>query len=168
MKEDVLKVEVTKINDEYSVYYISYQNEEVLKRGRFEDEDLGVYSINHPLFNGFYLHLRGENKAEDYTPLIIHNTIVSLLQKKVKQINEKYGIEKLGIKRVKKGETYCYITDDFYAVKGKERNDITDNSRYNSKNYFTDAKECMACLEYLTEELIKFRKEWRKKYPLNT
>ncbi|WP_064580284.1 YopX family protein [Streptobacillus moniliformis] len=93
-KENVLKVEVTKINDEYSSWYITYQNEEVLKRNDFRDEKLKVSSCFCPYFDEKKLYLRGDDKAEDCTPMIINNEKVPLLQEKVKQVNEKYGIIK--------------------------------------------------------------------------
>ncbi|WP_064611181.1 YopX family protein [Streptobacillus moniliformis] len=103
-KEDVLKVEVTKINDKYSTWWITYQNEDVLKRGEFQDLNLLTSSNNVPNWGKNCLFLRGKECENDETPLLIPTLKVPLLIERVKQVNEKYGIEVLEIERAKRDE----------------------------------------------------------------
>ena len=41
-KEKVLEIEIIRVNEKYSAWHITYQNEEVLRRGKFKDENLKV------------------------------------------------------------------------------------------------------------------------------
>lgn len=94
--EDVLKIEIAKIDDDYSYFKIVYQNTDVLKRGDFVDADLCVESYACPHFpgsrNSFFL--RGTDEQLDNKPTIIKTEHIEELMRRVNSINEKYGIRK--------------------------------------------------------------------------
>ncbi|WP_156298989.1 hypothetical protein [Streptobacillus canis] len=119
MKEKVLELKIVEINEEWSVWYITHQNEEVLPRGIFEDEELGVYSTLSPLFmieekEEPVLGLLGRWETSDNEPNKILNVDVPLLQKKVDQLNEKYGTEKIGNSGVDRDE----LKNDILTLQG--------------------------------------------------
>ncbi|WP_156298988.1 hypothetical protein [Streptobacillus canis] len=96
--EKVLEIEIKKINQEYSVWWITYQNEWVFPRGEFKDDELGVYSFMQPTIfedekEGWILNIKGKAIHYDITPKILENKYLPILIKKVDEINEKYGIK---------------------------------------------------------------------------
>lgn len=149
-KENVLEIKIVKVNDKESAWYISYQNEEVLKRGKFKDDELKVYSDTSPAFCYNVLFLRGERKFLDYSVRIIPNENVEKLKEKVQKINEEYGIPKRW--RVEESEIYFYIgeggkvkyTYDFFCE--------DDDGNYEIGNYFKTEEEA---------QKVKDSKEWK-------
>ena len=61
-KETVLEIEFTPVWDKWE-WKIVKQNEDILKRGTFEDKGIGVYSCNYPCYNYYncILSIRGNN-----------------------------------------------------------------------------------------------------------
>lgn len=141
-KEDVLKIEITKINEEYSAFTIVYQNEDVLKRGEFEDDKIRVCSSSYPHYDyekGAWLYIRGTNEKEDNKPISIKNEHISYLLERVKLLNEKYGIQKRW--RAEKGGVYYVI-----AILGDIASLIENNTKFEEKlyrigNYFQTEEE---------------------------
>lgn len=137
-KEKVLEVEFQDVFDKVACR-IKYQNEEVLKRGEFEDDEINVISVRQPTFRLERLYLRGNNKEKDNFFEIVSKYQAGIIKQKVDAINEKYGIPKRW--RAKKGGKYFYITgsvsvgysvDDYIGV---------DDDRYAFGNYFKTKKE---------------------------
>lgn len=93
-KEDVLKIEFQPAFDKWA-WRIAYQNEEVLKRGEFEDDELEVYAKNstNPFYEPGELHLRWWKIADDDV-MVCTTEEKAEIEAKVKAINEKYGIPK--------------------------------------------------------------------------
>ena len=56
MKNKVLEVKFTKIDEEFSEGRIVYQNEKVLRRGDVSDWDAHIYSISNVEFDEFEKH----------------------------------------------------------------------------------------------------------------
>lgn len=91
----VLEIEVVKINEEYSAWYIKYQDTKILKRGKFRDLELGVISSYEPgYFTDEYstLFIQGNEVSRDLNSFIIVNKIVPALLERVNKINELYGV----------------------------------------------------------------------------
>lgn len=91
----VLEVEVVKINEKYSAWYIKYQDTEILKRGKFRDLELGVISSYEPReFTDEYstLFIQGNEVSKDLNSFIIENKIVTALLERVNKVNELYGV----------------------------------------------------------------------------
>lgn len=159
-KEKVLEIEIKEINEEWSVFYITYQNEDILKREEFEDKELGVYSAISP---NMYPHrstkkfmelfIRGKDKTQDTYVVSIRNKHLSILIDKVKAINEKYGIPKKW--RAEYEKVYFYI--DSYGkvdVTGDFRR-CSDDKRYEIGNYFKTEGEAKNRLEAFKEVFIR-------------
>jgi len=133
VKEKVLKIEHQSVFDKYAVR-ITYQNEEILKRGEFED--CGIRSLSSPDYskqdNIFYI--LGLNPCLDRDILIVDDRELQYIYEKVNEVNEKYGIVKRW--RANKKERYYFIDRDFLIHEDIEENTYMDNKRYNLGNYF--------------------------------
>ena len=162
-KENVLEIEILKINDEWSVGYITYQNEEVLKREIFVDTKLEVYSNDNPTY--YYpsdiLYILGRMKSGDKTPFIIPNNCLDKLKEKVRLINEKYGISKRW--RAERGGKYHYIDNCGYISESHENSSFFDNERYKEGNYFKTKELSIKCWRnYIKPAFKKFWEEEAK------
>lgn len=151
-KEKVLEIKVERMNDEYSAWCITYQNEDIFKRGKFEDKELKVYSKQNLDLIGECLYLRGSNTMFDKSILSIPNGLVSFLKSKVDEVNEKYGIPKRW--RANKFESYCYINEYSGVTWCDETNHIVDDKRYVLGNYFKTREEAQSVIK--SEEYKKF------------
>lgn len=133
IKEKVLKIEHQPVFGKYAVR-ITYQNEEILKRGEFED--CGIRSLSSPDYskqdNIFYI--LGLNTCLDNDILIVNDKELQYIYEKVNEVNEKYGIIKIW--RANKKEKYYFIDRDFIVQEDIEENTYVDNKRYNLGNYF--------------------------------
>lgn len=141
LKEDVLSIEVTQINDKYSAIEITYQDENVLKRGEFLDKEINVVSQGSPDYSYIanILYIQGTYKDRDNTPFLIKNQYVKDIEQKVKLINEKYGIPKRW--RAEKNGAYYYINDCMNIICSEEIYDCTSEARYEVGNYFKTKEE---------------------------
>lgn len=94
-KETVLEIEFQPVWDKWA-WRIIKQNEEILKRGTFKDGNINVKSLFFPDFNSCdeILNIRGTYKNKDDEINICTSEEKLLIEKKVKAINEKYGIKK--------------------------------------------------------------------------
>ena len=161
--ENVLEIEIVKINDEWSVGYITYQNEEVLKIGKIRDEEIKIYSLSAPDYSPTHncLYIRGKIKSENETPFNIPNNYVDKLKEKVRLINSKYGISKRW--RAKEYEKYYFINSNGNIVDSTEYLSDFDNERYYSNNYFNTREQAVRCWEnYIKPAYRKFWEEEAK------
>lgn len=92
---EVLIIESIKSFDNTMAWRIAYQDEEVLKRGKFIDEEIGVKSFLYPQFSKDFLYLKGKNNEHDDVVAICTIEEEKEIQRIVKLINEKYGKKKL-------------------------------------------------------------------------
>lgn len=153
-KEKVLEIKIERMNDEYSAWCITYQNEEILKRGEFSDSELIVYSKTLPCFHidfEYRLFLRGKDKTLDNTVNIIPNYLVGRLKEMVNAVNEKYGIPKRW--KANRGEKYHYIGNFGNIESDEEDGHIVDTKRCTLGNYFQTKEEA---------EKILNSKEWKE------
>lgn len=152
--ENVLELEYQEVFDKVAVR-IKYQNEEVLKRGSFIDEKIGVSSISSPDFHMVNLYIRGSNvNMDDYCELITKEKAEEI-KEKVRKINEKYGIRKRW--RADSGKEYFCITRNlgkFIVDRWTDDRGVTDNRNYASNNYFKTRKEAEIALEKI-EQIFK-------------
>lgn len=137
-KKDVLKIESQEVFDSVA-FRIVYQNEEVLKRGEFKDDELDVYSSTTLEYRKGTLYIRGNVEECDDKVVVVSKEEFKDVVERVKLINEKYGIEKRW--RAENGEMYFYVNydlevnimvDDYYSG---------DNSLYKAGNYFKTEEE---------------------------
>ena len=157
-KETVLEIEFQPVFDEWA-WRITKQNEKVLRRGEFKDDDISVRSI---YFSDFredeeILFIKGISKNMDDKINLCTTEEKLIIERKVKAINEKYGIKKRW--RGKYNEIYCYI-DEFFEIKtAYERETEKDNERYKVGNYFEIGKEAQEYAEYMRQKSL----EWHEK-----
>lgn len=162
-KEEVLKLEYLKINDDYTIATIAYQNDDILKREYFDDDKLEVMSTRHPEFEYPFLFVRGYRTELDNKPIIIPNEDLQFVKEKVKKINEKYGIAK---------KWYPDIDDRYYYISFGSTNSISQNfwgntfneNQYLDKNIiFKTRKEAKFVADKMLENVDKWREEYQKK-----
>ena len=138
IKEPVLKIKHQPVFDKYAVKIV-YQNEEILKRGEFED--CGIRSLSSPDYskqdNIFYI--LGLNPCQDNNILIVNDRELQYIYEKVNEVNEKYGIVKRW--RAKRGETYYYIDTIGCLASTTEDNSWISDNRYSLGNYFKTGEE---------------------------
>jgi hypothetical protein F3_00887 len=134
--ENVLEVEFKEIWDDNFAWRITKQNEDILERGRFGDYDLGVNSTYYPDFSTGVniLYIRGTNEDSDGRINICTTERKEIIEKKVKAINEKYGIIKKW--RAIRRERYYYINSMLQIDKDLDYRTIDDDTRYINNNYF--------------------------------
>lgn len=151
----VLEIEIKEINEEYSAWWVSYQNEEMLPRGEFRDEELKVYSFDKPLFSKITdnLYILGRYKKEDLMPCVIKNSNIALLKEKINKINEKYGrkTENSGVDREELKPSIIGI----YGVAGELFFNFDNIADKEMKNKLTRIKDM---LEYILEAFEKAKK----------
>ena len=144
IKEPVLKIEHQPVFDKYAVKIV-YQNEEILKRGEFED--CGIRSLSSPDYskqdNIFYI--LGLNSCLDNDILIVNDRELQYIYEKVNEVNEKYGVVKRW--RADKKERYYFIDRDFFVQEDIEENTHADNQRYNIGNYFKTYEKARSVLD---------------------
>ena len=153
-KEKVLEIEYQEVFDEVAVR-IKYQNFEVLKRGKFKDEEIIVESACVPEYINLNnkLYIQGEAESADNRIFLIDKEDLKNILEKVNKINEKYGIPKRW--RAEKEKEYFFVTGTNEITIDEEYYNEADNTRYELGNYFKTEEEA----EKVKEELDKF---WAK------
>ena len=156
-KENVLEIEFKELWDNFA-WRITKQNEEILKRNNFEDEELNVESFESPEFRKAEskLFIKGHVRAYDNNIQICTAEEKALIEEKVKAINEKYGIKKRW--RAKKNDYYQYINSFISIVEAIDLKFVEDNERYKVGNYFK-TKELA---EKFLADFKKFSMKWHE------
>ena len=135
-KEKVLEIESQEVFDKVAIR-IKYQNFEVLKRGEFEDIEIGVVSFNNPCYLSYpynQLHLKGKFKIDDDFIFTVTKEEFENIKNMVEAINEKYGIPKRW--RAEIGKKHFSILSTGGVGSFSEYYDKFDNDRYDLGNYF--------------------------------
>ena len=161
-KEEVLKLEYTKINDDYTIATIVYQNDEILKREYFIDDKLLVASMEKPEFDYPTLYIRGYKTKSDNLPITIPNKHLEFVKEKVKQLNEKYGIAKKWCPNI--DDKYYYIslgatTNINYSCWD---NTFIENRYLEKKLIFKTKEEAHFVANKMLENIDKWREEYQK------
>ena len=161
-KEKVLEIEITKINDTYSLAKVTKINRKVIEEkkkyyfGYANSSNLETNSILYeaPSFKTsisdtipcFDLHLNSENDC-----FTIKNILVESLELFLQEFNEKYGIPKRWRAEQKKG--YFYIYSNGLVDETMESYKTMDNQRYELGNYFRTEEEAQKIID---------SKEWQE------
>lgn len=169
-KEKVLEIEITKINEMYSCWYVKKVNKIKLKDMPLTEiahEDKKKYCFGYGYRNEFkkeYIGYNHHNCVSDYQidleidnlksydkPYLIENKLVPDLQFLIDVVNEKYGIPKRW--RGEKGEKYYSITGvDVISINSEDCVNL-DDRRYNLGNYFKTKEEAQKVID---------SKEWQE------
>lgn len=169
-KEKVLEIEITKINEMYSCWYVKKVNKIKLKamplteiahedkkkycfgygyRNEFKKEYIGYN--HHSCVSDYQIDLEIDNLESYDKPYLIENKLIPDLQFLIDVVNEKYGIPKRW--RAEENEEYFTVRDDGYINKYVDIYSTDDDYKYNLGNYFRTYKEA--------EEVLK-SKEWQE------
>lgn len=153
-KEKVLEIETQEIFDKIAIR-IKYQNFEVLKRGKFKDEEIIVESACAPDYINLNnkLYIQGEVESGDNRVFLVDKEDLKNILEKVNKINEKYGMPKRW--RGERSDKYFSIFGDSKISKVTDNYFPEDQRRYEWGNYFKTEEE----VEKVKEELDKF---WAK------
>ena len=157
-KEKVLEIEFQPVFDKWA-WRITKQNEEILGRNVFKDEELNVESLRSPdfLFLTNKLFLRGDVKSQDNNISFCNQEEKALIEEKVKAINEKYGIKKRW--RAENGKIYYYMNEFFEITWIRENHNRFSNKKYEGGNHFKTQEEAEEYVEYMKKKSL----EWHEK-----
>lgn len=168
-KENVLEIEITKINEMYSCWYVKKVNKIKLKamplteiahedkkkycfgygyRNEFKKEYIGYN--HHSCVSDYQINLEIDNLESYDKPYLIENKLVPDLQFLIDVVNEKYGIPKRW--RAERGEKYFLVSASGLIEFRIETDGPYDNLKYNLGNYFKTKEEA----EKVKIELDKF------------
>lgn len=157
-KEKVLEIEFMPVFDRWA-WRVVKQNEKVLRRGEFKDDDISVRSI---YFSDFkedeeILFIKGISKNMDDKINICTTEEKELIEEKVKAINEKYGTKKRW--RAENDEVYYYINEHFEVDWFRDNRLPGTNKNYENGNYFQTKQEALEYAEYMKKKSF----EWHEK-----
>lgn len=159
MRKDVLVLEYQNVFDKVAVRIV-HQDTEVLKRGKFEDNEIGVLSQCHPSFFNKHLFIMGVDENEDNQCFLVSKEEAKLIKDKVKAINKKYGRKERW--RADVGSTYFCIVRDYgkFTVEDcTEDNDYVDDNHYDSNNYFQTREQAEEACRRVKEVLKDYQEE---------
>lgn len=155
-KETVLEIAFMPIWDKWA-WKIIKQNEEVLVRDAFLDKEIGVMSDGgSPDFvkDTNYLFIRGFSKTEDSKINICTIEEKLIIERKVKAINEKYGIVKRW--RAEFGKSYYYMDRRFEMCQDIENKTHFDCENYENGNYFETKEEVLEYVKYIKKKSLEW------------
>lgn len=160
-KENVLEIEITKINNEYSLvivkkmnrkvieekkkYYFGYANSSNLETNSELHKDPNFRTYISDTIECYDLYINSENDC-----FTIKNNLIESLEIFLQEFNEKYGTAKRW--RAEKKGIYFYVADKGCISDTWEDFDSADNKRYKLGNYFKTEEEA----QKVKEELDKF------------
>lgn len=160
-KEKVLEIEITKINEMYSLakvtkinrkvieekkkYYFGYANSSSLETNSILYEAPSFKTYISDTIPCFDLHLNSENDC-----FTIKNNLVESLETFLQEFNEKYGTAKRW--RAKENEEYYFLNGKCEIWKTIEEKKRVDNTFFEQGNYFKTEEEA----QKVKAELDKF------------
>lgn len=141
-KENVLEIEITKINDDWSAITVKKIKKDFENNDFFEWLTIGGnYLYDRKIFiNRIYPHI----------PFLMRNEIIEHLKDVINCINKKYGIPKRW--RAEEGEEYYFLDGKCEIWNTYEEKKKIDNTFFEIGNYFKTKEEA----EKVKIELDKF------------
>lgn len=152
-KETVLEIEFQPVWDKWA-WKITKQNEEILERNNFKDEELNVASSHSPCFEESFLFVKGLRRCYDGIINICTSEEKTLIEEKVKAINEKYGIKKRW--RADKYKYYHFLGNVFEICESVEMGFVEDIERYRDGNYFRTKEEAEEYRDYIVKKSLEW------------
>ncbi len=161
-RENVLELKIVKMHDKYSAVTITKQDDNVIKRGKFNfkaSNNIEIVSLSQPEFYLKCLYIRGDNELQDNDVLIIKNENIPLIEVAVKELNEKYRIKENW--RANKGEDYylVYTDGDIGVDIIKDLRVAYDNSSYSFGNYFRTKEQAEECTKRIKKVIDDYHEE---------
>ena len=161
-KEKVLEIEITKINDEYSLarvtkintkfieekkkYKFGYANSSILETNSELHKEPNFRTYISDTIKCYDLYINSENDC-----FTIKNNLVESLELFLQEFNKKYGTPKRW--RAEKGGVYLYIKSTGEVTVADENRSVEDIYRYELGNYFEFEKQAVK---------VKNSKEWQE------
>lgn len=150
MKKPVVKVSITRINDDYSYIILTKLSNKIKVENSFGENIL--YFENSRVF------YKIRNDIDFNKPFIINNSEIEKFKKTFDEINERFGIKVRW--RADKEKEYFVVNPLCKIIKLREENTSIDDEYYNSGNYFKTKEEANVLVEMFKEalKLIKDKK----------
>lgn len=160
-RENVLELQIVRMNDKYSAVTITMQDDNVIKRGKFNftaSNNVDIVSLLRPAFYLKCLYIRGDNELEDNSVLIIKNENIPLIEKAVQELNQKHGSLKHW--RADEYGIYYYISEvSLDAIKTVDDNLKIDVMRYGYGNYFRTKEQAEECAKRIKKVIEEYHQE---------
>ena len=150
MKKPVIKVEITRINDNYSYVILKKLSNSVFMEEGYKKLLCSRNSDKKYILN---------KQIQFDLPFIVNNSDVESLLKAYEEINKEFGVEERW--RANKNEKYFLVSALGTICDSTELNSDTDNKRYEAGNYFKTEKEAKI-LSNLYKESLKVVKNKNK------
>lgn len=150
MKKPVIKVEITRINDNYSYVILKKLSNSVFMEEGYKKLLCSRNSDKKYILN---------KQIQFDLPFIVNNSDVEPLLKAYEKINKEFGVEERW--RANKNEKYFLVSALGTICDSTELNSDTDNKRYEAGNYFKTEKEA-EILSNLYKESLKVVKNKNK------
>ena len=144
-KENVLEIEITKINDEWSAMTITKLDKTL------ENNDMVGWKGDKDTDFNFYERKIYINPFHPHQPFLILSQNIGLAETIINEINEKYGIPKRW--RAEEDEEYFYIGSGGQVWSTDEIFGEEDEDNYELGNYFKTYKEAKKVID---------SKEWQE------
>lgn len=133
-KEKVLEIEFIPVWDKWA-WRIVKQDENILKRGIFKDDEIRVMSSSCPcLCLDHFLYIKGMDSLHDDDYFFCIDEEKTIIEQKVKAINEKYGKPKRW--RAEEGGWYYSVNISGRILRIRDGRTMFDDDNYNFSNYF--------------------------------
>lgn len=153
MQKDVLILEYQEVFDKVAVRIV-YQDENILQRGIFVDNELDVFSTHFsPHFNGS-LHIRGINEVFDNDCFLVSKEDAEIIKDKVKAINKKYVRW-----RAEYDEFYWIVNFDCTPHRTRECLLEADEEAYRLGNYFKTQEQAEEACRRVKEVLKQYQEK---------
>lgn len=158
-KEKVLEIEITKINDEWSAWYIKNINQKILKKGLrdkfYINDNFYHFDIDEQETEFEYWAKDGWSEEEttlylnyqekSMSTYLIKEKEIEDLKTIVSAINEKYGIHKRW--RAERGKKHFSVLSTGEVGSFSEYYDKFDNDRYDLGNYFETKEQAQKVID---------------------
>ncbi len=138
-KENVLEIEITKINDEWSAMAITKLDKTL------ENNDMVGWKGDKDTDFNFYERKIYINPFHPHQPFLILSQNIGLAETIINEINEKYGIPKRW--RAEYERQYLTILSNGKIEKIRDYGNIDDNLRYSLGNYFKTREEAQKVID---------------------
>ena len=143
-KENVLEIEITKINDEWSAMTITKLDKTL------ENNDMVGWKGDKDTDFNFYERKIYINPFHPHQPFLILSQNIGLAETIINEINEKYGIPKRW--RAEEDKEYFYISSDSQIWSSNEKFTYESDDQYELGNYFKTKEQAQKIIN---------SKEWK-------
>jgi putative uncharacterized protein FNV0866 len=149
MKKPAIKLDFTRINDNYSCVILT----KLIKHVKIESK----FGENHLISDNSKVYYKLNKKVDFDIPIVIKNEEIEEFKKVFNEINQEFGIQERW--RANKNEKYFLVSALGTICDSIELNSDTDNKRYEAGNYFKTEKEAKLLSDLYKQSLEIIRKQ---------